>query len=99
MRKLKNTLYVTTRDSALSLENKGILIRTGEEKRRFPAIELESILLFGSCSVTTPLIRFCAENGISLCFYSEYGRFYGRVEGGAKGSILLRDAQFRLAHD
>lgn len=44
--------------------------------------------------MSTPLIGFCAERGISLVFLSEHGRFLARVEGPVSGNVLLRKRQY-----
>ena len=97
MKQLLNTLYVTTSDCRLNLSNHGIEIHKPDgEKTRVPLVDLESILCFGSTTITTPLMAYCAEKGVSLSFFSEYGRFQSRVEGPTHGSILLRKAQFHF---
>lgn len=96
MKKLLNTLYITTKDSYLSLQNNAVAVLVGgEEKVRIPANTLGSICCFGNTSVSSPLIAFCGENGISLSFFSEYGKFCGRIEGPVHGNVLLRQSQFR----
>lgn len=100
MRPLQNTLYVLTPDSYLFWENECIGIRVGgEEKVRVPAHTIESILCFGNATVSTPLIRFCGQKGISLSFLSENGQFYGRIYGPVSGNILLRQQQFLSCSD
>jgi len=100
MKKLLNTLYLFTPGSALSLGNEAIVVLVGgEEKLRVPAIGVESILCFGNTTVTSPLIQFCGEHGISLSWFSEHGRFYGRTVGPAHGNVLLRRAQFLAQSD
>ena len=100
MKRLLNTLYVTTQDSSLFLQNEAVAVKTGaEEKVRVPAGILQSLCCFGNVSVSTPLIAFCAERGISLAFFSEYGKFYGRIEGLVHGNVLLRLAQYRMLDD
>lgn len=95
MRPLANTLYVLTPDSYLFWENECIGIRVGgEEKVRVPAHTIESILCFGNSTVSTPLIRYCGQRGIGLCFLSENGQFYGRINGPVSGNVLLRRQQF-----
>lgn len=98
MKQLLNTLYVTTRDTKLSVSNNAVVVTRPDsnQKLRIIGTDIDNILCFGNVSVTTPLIQYCGENGISLGFFSEYGRFYGRIEGPVHGNILLRQAQFRL---
>lgn len=40
---------------------------------------------------------YCAEQGIGLSFYTEYGRFLARVQGKQTGNVLLRREQYRWA--
>lgn len=100
MKKLLNVLYVLTEDSYLSKEGETICVRVGgEEKVRIPAHTLESIICFGNTTVSTPLIAFCGEKGISLTFLGKYGKFYGRIEGPVSGNVLLRRAQYAAAEN
>ncbi len=100
MKQIKNTLYILTEQTYLSLQNENILVKVGgEEKVRVPAIGLESIYCFGNITVSTPLIGFCGERGITLCFFSPYGKFYGRIQGPVHGNVLLRREQFASMED
>lgn len=100
MKQMLNTLYVLTPGSYLSLQNDTIAIKIGgEEKVRIPSHTISSIYCFGNTTVSTPLIGFCGQKGISLIFFSEYGKFYGRVQGPVSGNILLRRMQFAAAED
>lgn len=95
MKRLLNTLYVMTPESYLYFRNENICIKIGgEEKASVPAITLDGIVCFGEMTVSTPLIGFCAERGITLTFLSPSGRFYGRVCGPVSGNVLLRKKQF-----
>lgn len=95
MKRLLNTLYVLTEDSYLSKQGETICVHVGgAEKVRVPVHTLESILCFGNTTVSTPLIAFCGEKGIGLAFYSDQGRFYGRIEGPVRGNVLLRTKQY-----
>lgn len=100
MKHLLNTLYILTPDTYLFLENEAIGVKIGgEEKVRVPAHTITSVYCFGNVTVSTPLIGFCGQRGISLVFLSEYGRFYGRVQGPVQGNILLRRRQFAALDD
>lgn len=100
MKHLLNTLYILTPDTYLFLENEAIGVKIGgEEKVRVPAHTISSIYCFGNVTVSTPLIGFCGQRGISLIFLSEYGKFYGRIQGPVQGNILLRRRQFVALDD
>lgn len=100
MKQLKNTLYILTPGTYLALQNEAIAVKVGgTEKVRVPASTIDSICCFGNITVSTPLIAFCGQRGISLCFFSEYGKFYGRIQGPVHGNILLRRRQFAAMED
>lgn len=98
MKKLLNTLYVTTNDAYLHRQGETVVVKVGgEEKLRIPIHNLESIVCFGSMTCSTPLMELCGTRNVHLAFFSEHGRFYGRVEGPVHGNVLLRKQQFAKA--
>lgn len=100
MKKLLNTLYITRQESYLKKDRDTIVIKHGREKLgQFPALSLGGILCFGRVSVSPFLMGYCAENGIGIAFYTEYGRFLARIQGRQTGNVLLRRTQFRWADD
>ncbi|GAB4358660.1 MAG: type I-C CRISPR-associated endonuclease Cas1c [Methylohalobius crimeensis] len=100
MKKLLNTLYVTRQESYLHKERETIVIKNGADKLgQFPALAIDNIFCFGQISVSPFLMGYCAEQGIGLAFYTEYGRFLARVQGKPTGNVLLRRTQYRWADD
>lgn len=100
MRRLLNTLYVTTQGAWLARERENVLVRVEQEtKLRLPVHTLGSIIGFGQVSASAPLMGLCAERGVSLNFLTEHGRFLARVEGPVSGNVLLRRAQYRASED
>lgn len=95
MKKLLNTLYVLTPESYLFCRNENICIRIqDEEKLAVSALSIDSIVCFGKMTVSTPLLEFCGERGISVAFISPQGRFMGRFYGPVSGNVLLRKRQY-----
>ena len=91
MKKLLNTLYITTQGSYLHKERETIVIKNGDDKiGQLPAINVEHIMCFGQISVSPFLMGFCGESGIGLSFYTEYGKFLDRVQGKKTSKVLLR---------
>lgn len=98
MRKLQNTLYVTTPAAYLSLDGETVVIQNEEEcLGRLPLLNLENIVSFGYRGASPRLMGACAERGIGLCFLTQHGRFLARISGPVSGNVLLRTAQYRLA--
>lgn len=98
MKKLLNTLYVTTAGSYLSREGETVLVRVEKEtKFRIPIHTLEGIVCFGQVSCSPPLLQLCGEREVTVSFLSEYGRFWARLHGPVSGNVLLRREQYRFA--
>lgn len=100
MKKLLNTLYVTTQ--GVYLRREGETIVADRERRtvmRLPIHTLQAVVCFGNVLVSPFLMGLCAERGIHVSFLTENGRPLGRVEGGKSGNVLLRVAQMRTADD
>lgn len=100
MRKLLNTLYVTTPGAYLSKDGENIVIKVENHERfRIPVHNVEGIVCFGFMGASPSLMALCAERNIGLSFLSENGYFLGRVTGPVSGNVLLRRKQYRLADD
>jgi len=98
VRRLLNTLYVTTQGAHLAREGDNILVR--HERRtvlRVPIHTLAGVVCFGRVTCSPPLMALCGERQVAISFLSETGRFYARLEGPTSGNVLLRRGQFRLA--
>lgn len=100
MKKLLNTLYVTTQGAYLSKEGESVLVRVEREnKLRVPIHNLGGIVCFGQVSASPALMGLCGERNVSLSFMTENGRFLARVQGPVSGNVLLRREQYRRADD
>lgn len=95
MKHLLNVLYVLTTDSYIFRQGETICVKIGGvEKVRVPVHTIESVVCFGNTTVSTPFIQFCGERKVGLTFLSEYGKFYGRINGPVHGNVLLRMRQY-----
>lgn len=100
MKKLLNTLYVTSPDSYLSLDGENVVILEREEELgRIPLHNLEGIASFGYRGVSPALMGGCAKRDISLCFLTPQGKFLARVTGGVRGNVVLRKTQYQVSED
>lgn len=96
MRKLLNTLYVTSEDSYLSLDGENVVVSDKDcEIGRLPLHNLEGIVSFGYRGTSPALMGACAERNISLCYLSPQGKFLARVSGKIKGNVILREQQYK----
>jgi len=100
MRRLLNTLYITTPEAYLAKEGQNILVRVDDEvKFRIPVHNLEGIICFGYSGASPAAMELCCESGVALTFLTAHGRFLGRVTGKVSGNVLLRRQQYRMADD
>lgn len=100
MKKLQNTLYVSTQGTYLSKEGECVLVTVEkEEKSRVPLHILDGIVCFGQISASPFLLGYCAEKGVAVTFLIQYGRFMCSVQGPVRGNVLLRRTQYRIADD
>lgn len=97
---LLNTLYVTTPESYLHLNNDTLRIEVERQTRlRVPLHHIGSVVCFGNVMLSTPLMHRLAEEGIGLVMLDGNGRFKARLEGPVSGNVLLRVAQHQKARD
>ncbi len=100
MKKLLNTLYVTTEGTALKKDGENLVAELeGAERARVPLHMLASVVAFGPILLSPALIGTCAERGITLALLDRAGRFQARIEGPVSGNVLLRRAQYRVAEE
>lgn len=97
---LLNTLYVTTPDAYLRLDNDTISVKVEDEvKLRVPIHHVGSVVCLGNIGLSTPLMHRLATDGVALVLMDANGRFKARLEGGVSGNVLLRQAQHQRAAD
>lgn len=100
MKRLLNTLYVTTPESYLTKDGTNVVISIeGKEIFRIPISNLEAINTFGYQGASPGVMRLCASNGVALSFFSPYGKFVSRIQGPVNGNVLLRVRQYSILND
>ncbi|MDR2149607.1 MAG: type I-C CRISPR-associated endonuclease Cas1c [Spirochaetaceae bacterium] len=97
MRKLLNTLYVSTQGAYLHKEGETVAIEVGKEKKQYPFHLFDGIVCFGDVLCSPFLLGSCAERDVSISFLTEHGRFLASVRGPVSGNVLLRRKQYRMA--
>ena len=97
---LLNTLYLTTPQTYLRLDNDTLRVEVEQEtKLRVPLHHLSAVVCFGHTGLSAPLMHRLAEEGIALVLLDDNGRFKARLEGAVSGNVLLRQAQFARTND
>lgn len=98
MRKLLNTLYITTQKAYLGKDGETVAVYIDHKvAARIPIHTLSGIVCFGNVSMSPFLMGFCAEKEVAVSFLTERGRFLARVVGPVSGNVLVRRTQYCLA--
>lgn len=98
MKKLLNTLYVTTEGAGLRKDGENVVVEVeGVERARAPLHMLGSVVTFGATYLSPPLIQTCAGRGVTIILLDRAGRFQARIEGPVSGNVLLRRQQYRAS--
>jgi CRISPR-associated protein Cas1 len=98
MRRHLNTLYVTTQDSYVGKDGLNIVTKVdGNEIGRVPVHMIGGIVCFGRVAMSPAAMGFCAEQGVTVSYLAEHGRFLARMEGPVSGNVLLRKQQYRCS--
>lgn len=98
MKRLLNTLYVTSGNKYLSLDGENVVVLEDQKEiGRIPLHNLQAIITFGYTGASPALMGVCAQRNIDLSFMSGNGRFLARVTGEVKGNVTLRKQQYRIS--
>ncbi|HEX4765792.1 MAG TPA: type I-C CRISPR-associated endonuclease Cas1c [Lichenihabitans sp.] len=98
MKRLLNTVYITTEGAALRKDGENLVVEVeGAERARLPLHLLASVVAFGAIYLSPGLMQACAAAGIAIVLLDRVGRFQARVEGPVSGNVLLRRAQYRAS--
>ena len=100
MKKLLNTLYISSPDTYLSLDGENVVLsKERQEITRVPLHNIESIVTLGYSGMSPALLGKCADNSIGVSFLSRSGRFLANVVGSYCGNVILRKTQYKLSDD
>ncbi len=98
MKKLLNTLYVTSPNKYLSLDGENIVIyEDKEECGRIPLHNIQSVVTFGYTGISPALLGKCAANNIFVSFMSSGGKYLASTVGTYCGNVILRKTQYRIS--
>ncbi|WP_088006006.1 type I-C CRISPR-associated endonuclease Cas1c [Indiicoccus explosivorum] len=98
MKRLLNTLFITSPDTYLALEGENILVRKEETIiGRVPLHNLEAVCTFGYTGASPALMGACAKRNIAISFMTMNGNFLARVTGESRGNVILRKEQYRIS--
>lgn len=98
MKRLLNTLYITSPDLYLGISGENVLIKKEDDiVGRYPLHNLCDIVMFSYLGMSPKLVEKCVEYGIGISYMTHSGRFNARIQGKTTGNVLLRRTQYRIA--
>lgn len=98
MKKLLNTLFVTTEGAYVHKDRETVVVEVDRKKvLQLPLLTLSNIYCFGRISITPQFMLACSKSGIGIAYFNEYGKFQARIQGPQTGNVLLRRQQYRWA--
>lgn len=96
MNELLNTLFVQTQGSYIHIHQDNVRVESdGEVRLQVPIHHLSGVVLFGNCLTSPYLIHRFAQDGRSITWFTQAGRFQARLEGPISGNVMLRKAQYQ----
>ena len=92
---LLRTLFIQEQGVMLEKEDERFLITKNRKVlKKVPALQVDQIIIFGSCGLTTPVMKFCLQKGIPVTLLSSRGQYYGVLESTSSSNVLLQREQF-----
>ena len=97
MKKMLNTLYVTSPDAYLGIDGENVVVKKENEvAMRVPIHNVEAIVAFNYVGASPALMRKCCEKGVDISFF-QGDRFCARFVGQENGNVILRKTQYRYS--
>lgn len=90
-----STFYITQQYTTLRKEDERLKLYRGKELLTdIPVFKVKQVVIFGEVTVTASTIRKLAENKITLCYLTEWGKFISRMEGDVSKNVIVRLKQY-----
>ncbi|MFQ5903851.1 MAG: CRISPR-associated endonuclease Cas1 [Candidatus Binatia bacterium] len=97
---LLRTLFIQEQGAVLEKEDERFLITKNKKVlKKVPALHVDQIIIFGSCGLTTPAMKFCLQKGIPVTLLSSRGQYYGVLESTSSSNVLIQRGQFVSSAD
>ncbi len=90
-----STIFIIEQGAKLKRESKRFVIeKEGNILLEVPDFKVEKIFIFGNIQITTQAIKFLLTSSIDVSFFTENGKFIGKLVPVKSKNIHLRIAQF-----
>lgn len=93
-------LYVNESGALIYIEQGYFIVKHLDNSiTKIPQETLDSIILAGNVSMTTPCVRECLVKGIPVSYYSQNGAYFGRLDTTKHVKIDRQRQQFHATED
>ena len=93
-------IYVTANGATVGIDGGHIEVRyTDGRIDKFPKYVVEGISIFGKSQLTATCIQFCMENGIQVSFFTQAGRYYGKLSSARLSDIDRLRKQMKVTEN
>lgn len=95
------TVFITAQRSRAGLEGGRIQVTDSDNASigSFPIAQVTTMNLFGLVGVTTPLVHHCSEIGITINYFTHYGKYLGSFVPVKNTIALVRRHQSSLTKE
>ena len=92
-------LYVDAQGAYLRKDGGEYLVKHHGAEQRFPAAQVDRVLLFGNVQLSTQVMASLLEAGVPVFFMSSRGRLRGRLAPAIHANVRLRMCQYRCVQN
>lgn len=95
-------VYVMEQGSYVSKDGELLVFKAGRDRGKVGEvrlIDISQLCVFGNVQISTQAIRELCSRGISICYFSRNGWFYGMTQGHSSKNVALRMNQYSVCTD
>ncbi len=90
-------MYILDNGSSIGMDGGRYVVKQKDDViRSIPKEGVESIIVFGNSTITTPCVHDLLERGISVCYFSSKGKYFGRLVSTEFSKVELVKKQFQI---
>ncbi|QXO94217.1 type I-D CRISPR-associated endonuclease Cas1d [Methanospirillum purgamenti] len=96
-----DTIYITTPYGKVSLDGGRIRVKDsdGKDIASFPLEKVCTINIFGSASVSTPLLKHCSDKEVTINYFTVFGKYFGSFVPARNTISLVRRHQAKITSE
>ncbi len=92
-------LYLDAQGAYLRKDGGEYLVQHQNQSQRFPAAQVERVILLGNIQLSTQVMASLLEEGVPVYFLSSRGRYRGRLNPATHANVRLRMKQYECVRE